>query len=521
MKSSSPLTPAPASEAPQRSTDRPPALIRSSLAPAPQLQFCLRVTHGAELGLLHTIGAAPVIVGTSASSDVCLSDRSVSRAHCQLFARDGECVIRDLGSTNGTYVDGVMVVEALVPVGSRLRLGTTELRLEQQTGADRTRGEMACEFGELVGGSPAMTQVFGELQRVARTSLTCLLLGETGTGKELAARAVHAQSDRADKPFLVVDCAGVGPQFMEDKLFGHQKGAFTGATAAVPGVFEQANGGTVFLDEIGELHLELQAKLLGVLERREATRIGSHTPIKLDVRLVAATHCYLSEMVRRGTFREDLLYRLSEFTLRIPSLHERAEDIELIAQALLEREGFASRKLSADAVEYLQQLRWPGNVRELRNLLRRAAILTSGTIIDQQLLEDLAASTAEMYVPRDKLDAAMALASGSNPPTTLRPSTAPARPGGSGRPRTTPQPQVSLAFDSRATQELDPKPEAEPVPPDCSQFALPLEQSIDSHRRAYMHYLRQRYGNDLQAAAAHAGVPTKSVSRLFRQYGAY
>ena len=312
---------------------------------------------------------------------------------------------------------------------------------------------------------------------------------------------------------------------MEDKLFGHQKGAFTGATAAVPGVFEQACGGTVFLDEIGELQLELQAKLLGVLERREATRIGSHTPVKLDVRLVAATHCYLSEMVRRGTFREDLLYRLSEFTLRIPSLRERGEDIALIAEAMLAREGFASRKLADDAIAYLRELRWPGNVRELRNLLRRAAILTHGTIIDQQLLEDLAASTAEMHVPREQLDAAAALRSGSirsasDRPTTLRPATAPARPEGSVRPRASVHPHEEV-LDSRSTQELDPVTPPELPTSDCSHFDLPLEASTESHRKAYVHALRKRFGNDLQAAADHAGVHPKSVSRLFRQYGVY
>jgi DNA-binding NtrC family response regulator len=519
MKYQRPVTSVPAAphQAPRTTTDRPPA-ARLSLAPHGPALFCLRVTHGADLGVIRTIGAAPVMIGTSASSDVCLSDRTVSRVHCQLLARDGECVIRDLGSTNGTFVDGVMVVEALIPVGSRLRLGTTELRLEQQTESP----DGPVQFGEMVGRSKAMLQVFLELRSVAKTSLTCLLLGETGTGKELAARAVHAQSDRSGEPFLVVDCAAVGPQFMEDKLFGHLKGAFTGASSAVPGVFEQANGGTVFLDEIGELPLELQSKLLGVLERREATRIGSHTPVKLDVRLVAATHCYLTEMVRRGTFREDLLYRLSEFTLRLPSLRERTEDIELIAEAVLSAEGFATRKLSQDAIAYLQQLRWPGNIRELRNLLRRAAILTIGTTIDQQLLDDLAASTAEMHMPPEQLAGDLAArGDGSSLPATIRPVPGHARksvPAGDSNRTLHPLP---VALDSKATQELDPLTQSESFSSDAPRFALPLEESTEAHRKAYLQYLRRRFGNDLQAAAAHAGVHPKSVSRLFKQYGVY
>jgi DNA-binding NtrC family response regulator len=516
MKSQRPATSVPAvpRQASRTTSEQPPAAARLSAAPQPASLFCLRVTLGAELGLIRTIGATPVIIGTSASSDICLSDRTVSRAHCQLIARDGECLIRDLGSTNRTYVDGVAVVEALIPVGSRLRLGTTELRLEQQTDALDARGGAPVQFGEMVGRSKAMLQVFAELGNVARTSQTCLLLGETGTGKAMAARAVHAQSDRAARPFLVVDCAAVGAQFMEDKLFGHEQGALPGATAAVPGVFEQADGGTVFLDEVGELPLELQAKLLAVLERRETTRIGSNTPVKIDVRLVAATHGYLSEMVRRGTFREDLLERLSEFTLRLPSLRERSEDIELIAEAVLAAEGFANRKLAPDAIAYLQQLRWPGNIRELRNLLRRAAILTIGATIDQHLLDDLAASTAEMHLPpgflREGLDA-------SSLPATVRPVPSSSRKS-AGDSKNTLQP-MAASLDAKSTQEIEAETQSEgSLSPGGPEFDLPLEASTEAHRRAYMQHLRQRFGNDIHAAAAHAGVNPKSMARLFKQY---
>jgi DNA-binding NtrC family response regulator len=438
----------------------------------------LRVTRGVDLGRICEVSAAPVTIGAAPDNTLCLSDRHVSRAHCQVFTRDGQCVIRDLGSTNGTHLDGVLVVEALLPLSARIGLGMTELTLELLTPAPKTRSSAPEVFSEMVGRSKAMRQVFSALHSVAQSSLTCLLLGETGTGKELAAKALHEHSQRPAQPFLVVDCASVGPQFIEDKLFGHQRGAFTGASSAVAGVFEEARGGSVFLDEIGELPMALQPKLLGVLERREATRIGSHTPIKLDFRLIAATHRNLPEMVRQGQFRQDLLYRISEFTLRIPALRERKEDIGLIAEAVLRREGY-SRTLANDAIEYLQSLPWPGNIRELRNMMRRAAVLARGAIIDRRLLEELDTATSEIEIPEE-------LALGS--PLGLR-STA-----------------VSI-----------------PTPPAADQhsFELPLADAVEAFRKAYLQSLRHRFGNDLNAAAAHAGVHPKSVSRLFRIYGVH
>jgi DNA-binding NtrC family response regulator len=294
-----------------------------------------------------------------------------------MFLRDGQCFVRDLDSTNGTFVDGARVVEAVVSLESRVRIGNTELCLHTPPQLPRESASSAVTFGEMVGISKAAKRVFAALRSVSASSLSCLLLGETGTGKELAARALHEHSARAGKPFLVVDCPSVGAQFIEDKLFGHERGAFTGATSAVAGVFEEARGGTVFLDEIGELPLALQAKLLGVLERREATRIGSHKPIKLDMRLVAATHRDPARMAKYGEFRQDLLYRISEFTLRIPPLRERKEEVGPIALAMLNREGQA-RSLSADAIEYLSELPWPGNVRELRNVVERAVLVAGG-----------------------------------------------------------------------------------------------------------------------------------------------
>jgi DNA-binding NtrC family response regulator len=435
---------------------------------------------GADAGRFCELVSGKASIGAAPNNTLCLTDRHVSRRHCELSTRDGEYVLRDLGSTNGTFVDGQQISEAVVTAASRIHVGRTELALQQLVPAPLASSTSHDVFGEMVGRSKAMLQVFGALHSVARSSLACLLLGETGTGKELAARALHDHSDRAGKPFLVVDCAAVGPQFIEDKLFGHQRGAFTGASHTVAGVFEEARGGTVFLDEIGELPLELQPKLLGVLERREATRIGSHLPVKLDFRLVAATHRNLTEMAKHGRFRQDLLYRVSEFTVRIPSLRERKDDIGLLAPAVLEREGLA-RTLTTDAVDYLKGLPWPGNVRELRNLMRRAALLANGSVIDRALLEDLdAVVTSEIVVPEELLESVE-----------------------SGR---VSGPTASL------TQRAGP-PEA------GASLELPLAEATEIFRKAYLQQLRDRFGSDFAGAARQAGVHPKSVQRLYRLYG--
>ncbi|HKP63003.1 MAG TPA: sigma 54-interacting transcriptional regulator [Polyangiales bacterium] len=463
------------------------------------------MTSGPDVGTTRVLGPTPVVVGSSPANGLFLADRHVSRTHCELFLRDGECVVRDLGSRNGTFVDGNRVQEAVIGVDSRLRVGHTDLSLHVPETAPDDGATTTVVLGGMVGSSKAAQRMFAALRSIAGSSLSCLLLGETGTGKELAARALHEHSPRAGKPFFVVDCASVGAQFIEDKLFGHERGAFTGATSAMPGVFEEARGGSVFLDEIGELPLPLQAKLLGVLERREVTRIGSHAPIKIDFRLVAATHRHVVEMAQNGEFRQDLLYRLSEFTLRLPSLRERSEDIPLIAQALLQREGRGDRRLSEDAAEYLRQLFWPGNIRELRNVMRRAAALATGPIIDRDLLLNLEEVTADFQMPEG-------FSSNSPPARSLTPV---AR---------TSWPNVNDGGPVSYTPSGNPKPivptDAPAIDP-AAAFDLPLAEASEVFRAAYMKELRRRFGDDLNGAAAHAGVHPKSVSRLFRLYRAY
>jgi DNA-binding NtrC family response regulator len=241
-------------------------------------------------------------------------------------------------------------------------------------------------FESLIGSGPAMQRVFETLQKVAETDLTVLVRGESGTGKELVAQALHARSSRRERPFVAVNCAAISRELVESELFGHEKGAFTGADARREGRFEAADGGTIFLDEIGDMPLETQAKVLRVLQERSFERVGGAQPIRVDVRVVAATHRNLEEEVRGGRFREDLYYRLRVVEIELPPLRERPQDVPALAQRFLEgvteRLGLEKRRLGESALACLARHSWPGNVRELQNAIEQAAVLASGPAIE-------------------------------------------------------------------------------------------------------------------------------------------
>jgi DNA-binding NtrC family response regulator len=244
---------------------------------------------------------------------------------------------------------------------------------------------------ELVGRTPAMLQVFKTIGRVAASQEPVLILGESGTGKELVASSIHRNSDRADQPFIKVNCAALSPTLLESELFGHEKGAFTGAVTRRVGRFEQANGGTLFLDEIGDLDFDLQAKLLRVLQSGHFERVGGNETLQVDVRVIAATNRNLAARIAEQQFREDLFYRLNVVTIELPALRSRAEDIPLLAEHIVRRLAqkyhWPQLALAPEAVDYLRSQPWPGNVRELQNVLARAAILVRGRMI---LADDLA-----------------------------------------------------------------------------------------------------------------------------------
>jgi DNA-binding NtrC family response regulator len=350
----------------------------------------LEVVEGPDRGLARDFDSDRIVLGTAPGSDLQLTDRAVSRHHCELQLLQEGYLLRDLGSTNGTLVAGLRAREVFVRDGVMLEVGGN--RLVFHTLADEAEVELSADdrYGDLLGASPVMRRLFAALAKLAARDVTVLVSGESGTGKELVAQALHRASPRAAGPLVVVDCGAMPATLMENEMFGHERGAFTGADRARGGAFERADGGTLFLDEIGELPLELQPKLLRILESREVARLGGAAPRKVDVRVVAATNRDLRAEVNRGAFRGDLFYRLSVVELRLAALRERPEDIPLLTRHFLDqaaaRVGAPGRyDLSARTLEKLKRHRWPGNVRELRNFVERSVSLAEGSLIDSTL----------------------------------------------------------------------------------------------------------------------------------------
>jgi transcriptional regulator with GAF, ATPase, and Fis domain len=313
-----------------------------------------------------------VVLGTAKHLPESIQDTTVSRLHAELELRDDGLWVRDLGSKNGTFVDDVRVALARVERGQTLRLGRTTMSILWDESPATIELSTKSAFGPLLGASVAMRAMFRELERIAAHDVTVLLRGETGTGKELVSQAIHERSGRASSPFVVVDCGALTETLLESELFGHARGAFTGAISARAGVLESANGGTVFLDEIGEMPLALQPRLLRALEDRTVRRLGENQRRSFDVRVIAATHRDLRAMVNDGTFREDLYFRLAVVECEIPPLRERREDIPLLAAHFAAK--FAAN-LSTEDLSELSTQTFAGNVRELRNAVERRVVL--------------------------------------------------------------------------------------------------------------------------------------------------
>src|SRR5512144_3118184 len=346
-------------------------------ATSARLRRCrIEVVTGADTGLVRDIEASVIRIGARRGNDVQLTDSKVSGLHCEIRLDDRGYRLRDLDSTNGTYVAGLRINDVYIQPGAQIALGGTRLKFEPLGESVEIELADTDRFGSMIGRSVKMRELFARLEKLARTDTTVLVTGETGVGKELVAEALHDHSPREKGPFVVLDCGSIPPNLIESELFGHERGAFTGATSNYAGAFERAHGGTVFLDEIGELPLGMQPKLLRVLERKEVRRVGGAKTIEVDVRICAATNRDLGVEVNRGRFREDLYYRLAVARVHVPPLRDRKDDLPLLIEHILETTpGGESAQIAQDTVDLMMKHDWPGNVRELRNVIERAVLL--------------------------------------------------------------------------------------------------------------------------------------------------
>jgi DNA-binding NtrC family response regulator len=342
---------------------RIPALVLTVTAPeSPAVEVRLAMT--------------PLVIGTSPECDIAVADPRVSRRHCEIAVTAEGIVIRDLASKNGTFAGKIALREALLAPGEAVTIGGTTLVVRAAGAPTAVPMSPTGRFGEAIGQSYAMRTLFARLERAAATDQTLLLLGESGTGKEVLARAIHDHSPRRGGPFVVLDCGAITANLLESELFGYARGAFTGAATARAGLLEDAGGGTLFIDEIGELPLDLQPKLLRALETRQVRRLGANDWRPFDARVVAATHRNLHARATEGTFRQDLYYRLAVIELRVPALRERKEDIPALVERFLAAHDPPRTlgDLPPHTMSLLAAHGFPGNVRELRNVVARLVL---------------------------------------------------------------------------------------------------------------------------------------------------
>jgi DNA-binding NtrC family response regulator len=357
---------------PDSADEQSTALALVEMSPRPDAVFRVTVVEGVDLGASILVdGSQTVLVGQSPVCTLRLTDATVSRRHLELEIVGDRLRVRDLASSNGTFVGALRVVEVLLAGGEVVEVGATRLRVDTQTDAAPAAIVTDVQFGQARGMSREMRRLFPLLARLAMVDVPLLIEGETGTGKEVVARSIHEQGARAGGPFVVFDCTAVSASVVESELFGHERGAFTGAVAQRRGVFEQAAGGTLFIDEIGDLPLELQAKLLRALERSEVRRVGGDRWIRCDLRVIAATRRNIDELVQQGRFRDDLFHRLAIGRVELPPLRRRRGDVLALVDYFCREAGADPRVIPAHLLAEWNQAAWPGNVRELRNAVVR------------------------------------------------------------------------------------------------------------------------------------------------------
>ena len=425
----------------------------------------------------HTFEHTDISIGSADENILSLTDDTVSRHHCRIFMAGSSYLIQDLNSTNGTFVNQVRIKEAYLKPGCTIEVGNTLVQFQSFDEEVHINPLSDERFGDIIGASRDMRGIFGILAKIAPSDATVVIEGETGTGKEVVANTIHKKSRRADKPFIVFDCSAVPANLIESELFGHEKGSFTGAIMARPGLFELAHGGTVFLDELGELTSDLQPKLLRVLETREVRRVGGARAMKVDVRVIAATNRSLEEEVRAGRFREDLFYRLSVVRLNLPPLRERREDIQLLARHFLNTGRFNRsadgqrlvQNIGRDVMEALRGYDWPGNVRELVNVMERAVSFAE---TDAITLADLPAN----IVQSDHMQRLQTL---------------------------------GARITNQGKQTVD----------EMGSFKHAKEKWVSSFERDYIVRLLEKHGYNISHAARDAEIDRKYFRKLMKKYG--
>jgi transcriptional regulator with GAF, ATPase, and Fis domain len=339
-------------------------------------------------------GSLRQLLGKSEACDIRLEDAEVSRRHASFEVVRGQLKVVDLESTNGTFVSGVRVMAAFATAGQEVVVGQTTLRVENEEVAAGPPLSRARSFGDVIGESVAMRRLYPLFEKLT-SAVPVLVEGETGTGKEVLAESIHQHGPRAAAPFVVLDCTAVTPSLMEAELFGHERGAFTGASTARPGVFEQAHGGTLLIDEIGDLDMALQPKLLRAIERMEVRRIGARALLKVDVRILAATRRDLDRAIEAGRFRDDLFHRFAVARVELPPLRDRWGDVPLLARRFWTSLGGSEADLTSAQLTRWNEYAWPGNVRELRNAVLRQLTLGDAEVPRRRGSEPAGAASAD------------------------------------------------------------------------------------------------------------------------------
>jgi DNA-binding NtrC family response regulator len=461
-----------------------PTVAQPKLADADAPSYALEIIEGPDAGARFVIDeSAPSrsLVGKSPACDLRLSDPQVSRRHAALEIAGRRLAITDLGSTNGTFVDGVAVGSAFLRGGEIVRLGGTAIRVDPARAASSPPLAPVARFGRTLGASPAMRKLYPLCQRLARADVPLVIEGETGTGKEQLAESLHDESPRRDKPFVVLDCTAIAPSLIESELFGHERGAFTGSVGARKGVFERAHEGTLLIDEIGDLPLELQPKLLRAIERSTITRVGGERPVHVDVRLLAATRRDLDQEVQKGRFRDDLFHRLAVARIELPPLRARRGDVALLARHFWVQLGGAPDALPADLLRRWEDWPWPGNVRELRNAVARRLAL--GDLADEP---PEAPASEPPAAPRGAPEAPF-----SFPPTHPQAAPNPAHP---------PSPRAGDPIARILALDLP--------------LAEAREKLLAEFEERYVDRVLAQHGGNVTRAAAAAGVARRHLQRL-------